>query len=210
MYIPDGFTEQQITKLIQISIQNLCDTFKFSYYTKQDLEQEGFLYAIEALPRYVAQNNDSDKDNFEELKKFIYIHVRNQFINLQRDKLERKDSPCELCLKYSNKNSCLKYKSKDLCKKWQIWENSNRSKQDLMKPFDTSDVRTDENTADNPDICSNLIVQELREFIEKNIPVRFLSDYYRWLDNVYISKKRRLIIENIVREFGRKYLKDDV
>ena len=84
MYIPEGYTEEEIVSIIQNIARSLAAHFTFAYYDLDDLIQEGFIAAAEALPRY----NKNNKFRCS-LENFIRICIRNKFINLQRDKYFR-------------------------------------------------------------------------------------------------------------------------
>lgn len=66
------------------TVSILARTFKFGYFSFDDMLQQGRLFALEALPRW---------DGIRQLENFIYSHVRNRFINFRRDYFCRNDPP---------------------------------------------------------------------------------------------------------------------
>lgn len=82
MHIPPNMTESEVLKIIDEVVKGLSASFSFGYFDKEDLQQEGRIWAMETLPEY-----DSSKG--ASLKTFIYRFVKLRFINLRRNKYQR-------------------------------------------------------------------------------------------------------------------------
>lgn len=82
MHIPPNMTESEVLRIIDEVVKGLSASFSFGYYDKEDLQQEGRIWAMETLPDY-----DSSKG--ASLKTFIYRFVKLRFINLRRNKYQR-------------------------------------------------------------------------------------------------------------------------
>ena len=131
-------TEEEIVQIINRVVAALAYNFKFGYYDYEDMKQEGFVFAIEALPRY--------NPDIGPLENFLRSHVRNRFLNLQRDKLSRFQSPCSSCPFFDpnrevRENQCAAFEDKMECEKWGGWINRNAAKKNLAEPLDLSNIR---------------------------------------------------------------------
>ena len=77
MKIPNGMTEQQVIETINKVISRYIYKFRFGYYESEDIRQEAFIIAMEALERY---------DEKRPLENFLAVHVKNRLSNFKRDK----------------------------------------------------------------------------------------------------------------------------
>jgi len=176
---------------IDRAIRNLAKTYAFGYYDFDDMMQEGRIEALEVIPRF-------DESRGCSLEQFIRIHVRNRFINLRRDKMERREPPCSLCEKFEDCEAV------DLCPKWNAWNDRNVAKKTLVECFDNEDIRTEETHADFFDGCESLIDQEIVQLVENKFPLALKADYRRYLEGVRLPKHRRLRIEEEIRRIVRE------
>lgn len=80
MKVPKGMTEQQVTETIEKICNRYAHKFQFAFYTPDDIRQEAFIIAMEALDRY---------DNSRPLENFLAVHVKNRLNNFKRDKYYR-------------------------------------------------------------------------------------------------------------------------
>ena len=183
MFIPDGYSESELIKIIDGVLDNLCHTFSFGYYDSDDMRQEGFIMAMEALPKYSTEFNTT-------LATFLTGHIKKRFINLKRNKLYRVEPPCSTCQYYSKKHKfCEKYNEHSLCRKWVAWSERNEAKRNLAEGCDsTNSVSDDEH---DHDYVNTLYAGELRTYIDKKMPMRLMSKYRQHLDGVTIAKKDR-------------------
>jgi DNA-directed RNA polymerase specialized sigma24 family protein len=179
MFIPEGFTEDEVLKIIDDAVIPLASHFVFGYFDIDDMIQEGRKWALEALPRF-----DSSKG--ATLKTFLIIHVRNRFITMQRDKLHRQQPPCLSCAHLDN-DDCELYRDKSHCLKWCSWIKRNSSKRALMETYNTSQVveYTEAESVENKYMNSELI-----NMISKRIPLHLRSDFLRYKDGAKLSRAR--------------------
>ena len=82
MTIPDHMDETHVLSVITKVAQKLAPKYVFASYDIEDIEQEAFIIALEALERY-----NSDKP----LENFLYTHVNNRLKNFKRDNYYRQD-----------------------------------------------------------------------------------------------------------------------
>jgi DNA-directed RNA polymerase specialized sigma24 family protein len=82
MEIPFGMNEEEVESIILKVAQKLAPKYVFASYNVEDIEQEAFIIALEALDRY-----DTDKP----LENFLYTHVNNRLKNFKRDNYYRQD-----------------------------------------------------------------------------------------------------------------------
>jgi DNA-directed RNA polymerase specialized sigma24 family protein len=82
MEIPSGMSEEEVKSIILKVAQKLAPKYVFASYDVEDIEQEAFIIALEALERY-----DTDKP----LENFLYTHVNNRLKNFKRDNYYRQD-----------------------------------------------------------------------------------------------------------------------
>lgn len=75
-------TESEVLSIIDDVVVNLANTFEFGCYTREDLQQEGRIFAIRVLPRWDIKKGAS-------LRTFLYQHIKRRFINFKRDKYQR-------------------------------------------------------------------------------------------------------------------------
>lgn len=192
MFIPKGMTEQEVIEEINLAVRPMV-SFKFGYYDIKDILQEGWVFALEALPRYNPKIGVP-------LHKFLIIHLRNRFLNLHRNKQERKQTPCLKCPYYKKrKKTCGVFTQLEECDKWQIWYKRNRSKRSLINTAEYFDEAFD----DDPVI--NSIDKELVRILNDKIPIHLRSDYCKLLDGVSITKNKKEILYQYIKEILKEY-----
>jgi len=80
MKIPKGMTEQQVIETITKVADRQAAKFRFGYYEVEDMRQEAFIIAMDALDRY---------DEKRPLENFLAVHVNNRLKNFKRDNFYR-------------------------------------------------------------------------------------------------------------------------
>ena len=204
MQIPKGMTEEQVVDVVNGILSTLSYSFRFGYFDVDDIKQQGWIYAIEALPNYDPERAP--------LENFLRSHIRNRFINLKRDKLSRHTSPCKGCPFFDpqmkkSKNKCAAFEDKQECDKFSGWEKRNSSKKNLVQPLDISNIR-DENERNMKrfvDVHENTVNAELFSIIDKNLPINMRSDFRKIVEGVHIPKPRRIKIEEIIQEIVEEH-----
>ena len=82
METPSGMSDEEVTEIILKVAQKLAPKYVFASYDVEDIEQEAFIIALEALSRY---------DSGKPLENFLYTHVNNRLKNFKRDNYFRQD-----------------------------------------------------------------------------------------------------------------------
>jgi DNA-directed RNA polymerase specialized sigma24 family protein len=191
MKIPEDMTEGQVLTIIARATAGLAQKYKFGFYGVDDIEQECFLFAIDALEKY---------DGRGPLENFLRVHIKNQLLNLHRNKLCRYEPPCVNCPffdknKKKSDNQCTEFVNKMDCKKWADWSNRNAAKTGIMNPTDIYEVDFDSLINDN-----EVDFNEIKDELDKLIPSDLRADYLRLLDGVKIPAKSKEKILQIIQE----------
>lgn len=186
MYLPEGYTEEQVLADLDGALNSLAHSFRFGYFDEDDIRQEGFLIALGALPDF-----DPNHKSGCSLQSFLRTHLRRRFINLHRDKLHRNTPPCSNCHYFTEDGpTCEKFPDMNECPKWSGWQSRNQAKRSLMESCDVSKVIPVAHI-DSEDAYDKLSRHELVQHISNNIPMALRADYRRFLDGARLSKKRR-------------------
>ena len=194
MFIPEGFTEQEVLKAIEDVVNSLANLFRFGSYEIEDLKQEGRIFAILCLPKYDASRGAN-------IRTFMTNVVKRKFINLKRNKHSRAQIPCLTCPFYNKlrkENHCMAFDEKMDCHKWESWIKRNISKKTLSGVADdngecvelTSDV----------DITDESAVRELRELIDLKLPAHMRADFRKIIDKEPVAKHRKIKIIATIKE----------
>lgn len=72
-------TETQVIEILT-KVSKKFGRYAFAYYSSEDIEQEAFIFGLEALERYRGTGP---------LEHFLSVHIRNRILNLKR-KLEKR------------------------------------------------------------------------------------------------------------------------
>ena len=190
----DMSEEERLLNTIDRAISNLARTYKFGYYDIEDMMQEGRIFALEAVPLYDPSRNCS-------LEQFLRVHVRNKFINLRRDKMERKEPPCKNCVHmHDDLDSCSIHSDQTECDRWSGWIKRNIAKKTLVETYENDKTLCDS----HHDISSGMMCKELLELMEKEFPLSLKSDYRRYLEDVPLPKQRKIRIEEEIRSIVKE------
>lgn len=175
-----GVGEAALMDAIEHVVLMLCDTFPFGYFDLDDIKQEARLFALKALPRYDHERN---------LRNFLFIHVRNRLLNLQRDKKMRNDPPCAQC---HNGDFCGKEVKGKACDDYTLWFRRNAAKSNLVQPGAWSDAvaaqHWDRNSPGPPEIAAKA---ELLQRLDADMPAGLRGDFVRLRDGASVPKPRR-------------------
>ena len=154
-------TEKEVTETITKIANRYAYKFQFGFYTPDDIRQEAFIIAMDALDRY---------DESRPLENFLAVHVKNRLNNFKRDKYYRQQKEDQ-----ANKNEHNNTK-KFLMEPIDI--NSARDEhEDNMRLED--------------DFVHGVEDQELFDLVNTHLDVSLRGDYLRILDGVYVPKPRR-------------------
>jgi RNA polymerase sigma factor (sigma-70 family) len=159
---------------IERALSRLANTYVFGYYDREDIEQEGRIAGLKSLSRY---------DPSRPLDNFIYVAIRNHFINLLRDKFRRNDPPCRAC----HEGLPCKY---PVCERYDKWLRRNQRKSNLCgpQPF-PEDPELGPTTFQ--DIHADVCYADLKSRIDQELPLSLRETYLQLLDGVPVPVAKR-------------------
>lgn len=186
-------TQEQVLATIQKIANRLCSKYKFGYYDIDDLKQETFLAAVEALEKY---------DGIRPLENFLQVALKRKLINLKRNKYQRIEKPCLKCPLY-NKNvesECDKYTDKQECNLYKNWYKRNQDKKNLVEPicFENVDDESEQTMRYTDSILSNLSEAEVLETLEANLPADLRKDFIKLRFGAKLSRYHRAKIQEAI------------
>lgn len=155
-------TEQEVLAVIEKIANRYCHKFKFGYFTAEDIKQEAFIIAVDALDRY---------DERRPLENFLSSHVKNRLINFKRD------------------NYCRQQKE-DADIKWELRNNAKKFLMEPLDISNIRDEQ-EKNMRNENDFIEDIFTREMFDLIDSELPVELRSDYLRIKDGVYVPKPRR-------------------
>ena len=82
MRVPSNMSEEEVVSTINKVASRLAHKFTFAFYELEDIKQEAFIIAMEAMNRY---------DEKKPLENFLFVHVANRLKNFKRDNYFRQD-----------------------------------------------------------------------------------------------------------------------
>jgi DNA-directed RNA polymerase specialized sigma24 family protein len=171
--VPKGQTEEEVIDLIREVCHNLAHKYRFGYFDVDDLEQEGFLIAVDGLYGY---------DGSIPLRNFLYIHIANRFKNLVRDCHYRQPSLCPDCRE-----------SGELCDRCVKKQETANLRKNIMSPTDIDSITPDNEDSVQyyTDYAANLDNKDAVELLEEHIPKDCWEDYLKFKDGLSIPTLRR-------------------
>lgn len=183
MIIPKGYTESEVLDIIELVSNRMCSRYTFGYYEEDDIKQECFLMANDALERY---------DGRAPLENFLSVHISNRLKTFIRDNYYRKSYTCTAC----GESYC------EDCEQCLKRERNNINKRNLMDTIDIDIVNIDgERNAYYDDIGFELIeASELERKVRQELPANMQEDYIKIMSDVYVTKDRRNEILDKVKE----------
>ena len=202
MKIPKNMTEEEVLQIMEKVAKRLAYKFRFGYYDIDDMKQEAYLEAIKGLEKY---------DEKRPLENFLWTHVRNRLFNLKRNKYERPDKPCLQCPlnAYSEEDdSCLIYDLRLDCGIYNRWDTRNRTKKNLMRPIEFSEVRdeSEKNMSNRDDIENKVIINEILEIIDKNlVNMELRKLWLKMREGVSIIKDKRTKVYDEINKILKEY-----
>ena len=181
MKIPKGMTEEQVVATINKVVSRYANRFRFGYYDADDIKQEAFIIAMEALDRY---------DNDRPLENFLAVHVKNRLSNFKRDKFFRRPADPD--------NDQLPPKSE--IKKF-LMEPLN---------IETIRDEHEVNMSNSDDFVEAVDTAELFLLIDQHLSISFRADYLRMMHGVYVPKPRREQIHQEIISIFQQHHRGDL
>lgn len=180
-------TPKQI-KIIQKVARAIAPRYTFGYYDKEDIEQECFIEALEALDKY--------DESVGSLENFLYTHLNNRMKNFLRKHYYRRTFTCVHC--GGNDPAC------ESCerRRWRF-----AVKKHLMEPIDIDNVNCnmEPNAYEYQNLHEQLELDEIFTIINKHLEVHLRADYLRMLEGLHVPKPKREVIESRIIEILEEY-----
>jgi len=181
MKIPSNMTESEVVDTINKVIDRVAHKFTFSHYDIEDIKQEAFMIAMDALPRY---------DEVRPLENFLAVHVSNRLKNFKRDHYYRQESIERHLNREGEYKPSIERRIKD-----------HISKKHLMEPINLEYVKDEgeKNMSVEHDFIEEMEIKELISLVDEHLPANMRSDYLKILHDVYVPKQRREEIYETLR-----------
>lgn len=195
MFIPEGYTEEEVLAILDRAIWPLAENMKFGYNEASDMYQEGFILASNVMSKY-----ESEGRNNCSLENFIRIHVRNRFINMRRDQLYRTTSPCLNCATLHN---CTLNVID--CPKYAAWLRRNNAKRSIMESTELEDRE-----GECPDLFEDMWKRDFLEYVKEHISIYNRASLLKLLDNVQLIKKKREELIDELKILYSEFSKEDI
>jgi hypothetical protein len=193
MKIPSGKTEAEVLAAIEAVANRLAPSFVFGYYDVEDIKQECRVFCVDALQK-------GRYDCSRPLENFLYVAVRHQLLNLQRNKKYRNEPPCMLC---HGGSPC--GKDGACCERYTSWKTRNQNKANILSPLDISQIADEKEkfTWNESTVEEEAETAEILRMIDEQLPAELRGIYLQMRAGVSIPKAKRLLVENAVKEILR-------
>ena len=169
-------TEADVLATITKVVNRVAHKYRFGYYDIDDIKQEAFIIAMEAMDRY---------DEGRPLENFLAVHISNRLKNFKRDNFFRPDyvPPSG---KITNDNNTKRFLMEPL---------------DIENIRDEHErnMRGEENIVDE------LAKKELMDIVDTSLDMGLRGDYLRILHGVYVPKPRREQIYEAIMQILREH-----
>lgn len=169
-------TEAEVLATMTRVVDRIAHKYRFGYFDIDDIKQEAFIIAMEAMDRY---------DEARPLENFLAVHISNRLKNFKRDNFFRPDyvPPSG---KIINDNNTKRFLMEPL-------------DIDNIRDEHERNMRGEENIVDD------LAKKELMSIVDTSLDMGLRSDYLRILHGVYVPKPRREQIYESIMQILREY-----
>lgn len=169
-------TETEVLATMTRVVDRIAHKYRFGYFDIDDIKQEAFIIAMEAMDRY---------DEARPLENFLAVHISNRLKNFKRDNFFRPDyvPPSG---KIINDNNTKRFLMEPL-------------DIDNIRDEHERNMRGEENIVDD------LAKKELMSIVDTSLDMGLRSDYLRILHGVYVPKPRREQIYESIMQILREY-----
>jgi len=174
----------------------VADGFVFGYYDVDDIKQEAFIIASNAVMSYDASKS--------QLATFLRTSIVRRLMTLKRDKFRRTDLPCHQC-KLSDE--CEYEENRNLCSRYDKWIERNRIKGELVANMQTDVVAA--HKYEESDYHTPLDNDRLRQYIDENLPFPMRKTYLLWRDGMKVGGKEKLLLFEYLREILEDYCENE-
>lgn len=157
----EGELARQLPELVSDIVGRIGHKYRFGPHEVEDLVQEGYLLAREALPKY---------DGRTSLRSFLYSVLHSRLCNLKRSQYERRETPCSRCplgAYHKSTDTCLAFEDKQDCEYWRGWIARNEQKRSLNLTFAAEGC----SSGSSRESCPQEIVdsKDLLDFLEDRV-----------------------------------------
>ena len=187
-------TEEQVIQIIDNIANRLANKFTFGYHEIEDMKQQARLFAWEGIEHY---------DGVRPLENFLWTHVRNRLYNFKRNNFGRPDKPCDSCpyfdIAFENDKGygCKAYDNHEECDLYMGWLKRNTAKRNIMNT-----AQLDLEIKQSDAVEDLLDKKHIFNTVDKLMPVQYLEDWIRLVNNLKLPKVRRdILIEVIINIF---------
>ena len=143
-------------------VDRIAHKYRFGYYDVDDIKQEAFIIAMEAMERY---------DESRPLENFLAVHISNRLKNFKRDNFCRPDY-----IPPSGKS---------------VNDNDTKRFLMAPLDIDNIRDEHERNMRDDDNMHNSVIKKEIMEIVDVRLDMSLRSDYLRILHDVYVPKPRR-------------------
>jgi hypothetical protein len=181
-------TEKQLL-IINKTARNLAPFFVFSYYDKEDIEQEIRITCLKVLPDYDETKSD--------LYTFLFMNARNALMDMRRLKLSRTVIPC----RFDSEGKCIEHENEEGCRLYRRRNHDNGRKRSIAEPQSLSD----EQLSITYDLGASLDNQYIFAIIDKEIPAKIRRDYLIYLEGGTLAYYNKLVVLQHIRAIAKKH-----
>lgn len=187
MKIPPNMTEQEVINTIIDIAKKVAPKFEFPGWSREDLEQEAFIIAMDGLERY-----EPDKP----LANFLFIHIKNRLGHVKRKHYIRIDKPCLNCplnAYIKKEEKCTAYERFIDCDIYSKWAARNDKKKNLARPLDIVeyDYADGFNAPEDKLNYKNMIT-----LIDSNISIENRASWLKSKHGIKLSKADRISLKD--------------
>lgn len=181
--------------IIDRVVSRLAPKFKFGYYEIEDIEQEGRIFALEALEKY-----DSERP----LDNFLYAHVHNRLFNLKRKEYFRPNKPCDSC-PLLIKGECTGFDNMEHCIPYKKWADKKEVKKNLADsapniPQDLSFVHSN-----YTDVDLMIDGKNLYKIVDAEMPIKFRQDWIKFCNNTKLAANKKKALLEVAKAILEKH-----
>jgi len=194
-------TEESVVAVFNDVLKRISSKFKYSFNSKEDIQQNGMIHCIQAMDRY---------EPGRPLENFLMVNLHNRFCNDLRNNSHRIDTPCQTCPLFNVQDKrlndqCEEFEQKESCVSYSLFMARNEAKRNVLNMIDISDVLHD----DSHRVEKNMVIEEKEdighareviEVIERDLPVENREAWIRLKEGLKLPKNKRDKLLEIIRE----------
>lgn len=180
-------TEIEVVAVIEKIAKRLAPKYVFGFFEREDIVQEAIIMGLDALDRY---------DESRPLENFLSVHISNRLKSFLRDNYYRQKPLC----------SCDKQDCEICVSKLKRIE----AQKNIMAPIDLDSVcdEQEQSMRYGDSLYKGLEIKEIRELINKYLPLEYRIDFKKLCEGISIPKPRRDKIKEIIEEILYDYTEE--